>query len=159
MREELRRRIPKTRGWYTGTILGILVIVGCIILLIWRSMQAESPQRVVEKALEAARADNVAGVRAVLTPTSMSEPAAETWLEQFSTVLARPEVEIRDVNLLRDAATVRIGVPHRSLAGGTETTEVGVRTLRVDNEWRIDLPSTMASANPQFWQALAAEGR
>jgi len=159
MREELRRKIPKTRGWYTGTILGILAIVGVILWLVWRSMQAESPQRAVEAAIEAARAKNTAGVAALLTPGSMVEPAAQNWLQQFSTVMARPDVTITDVDLLRNQANVRVAVPHRGLSGGTETTQVSVKAVRVDDEWRIDLPGTMASANPQFWQVLAAEGR
>ena len=28
MRDVLRRKLPKTRGWYTGIILGILAKIG-----------------------------------------------------------------------------------------------------------------------------------
>jgi hypothetical protein len=157
MREELRRKIPKTSGWYTGSILGILAVIGLVIWLVWRSAQAESPQRAVQAALEAARAKNVAGVGALLTPDSMSDPAAPHWLEQFAIVLGRPGVAITDVALLRDEANVSVAVPHPGVSGGTTTATIVVKTVRVHNQWRIDLPTSMASANLQFWQALAGE--
>ncbi|MBM3501715.1 MAG: hypothetical protein FJX74_23930, partial [Armatimonadetes bacterium] len=113
MRRELRRRLPKTTGCYTGIILAILVIVGVVVWLVWRSMQAESPERTVEAAIEAARGGNVTAVGALLTPESMMEPAAQTWLQQFSIALGRPNVAIRDVDLLRDRANVKVGIPHR----------------------------------------------
>jgi len=157
MREELRRKLPKTRGWYTGSIVGILAIIGVVVWLVWRSMQAESPERSVKAAIEAAQAGDVAGVSALLTPESMVEPAAQTWAEQFSAALSRPGVAISDVDLLRDRANVKVGVPHRGSTGQMVTDQVCIKTARVGKAWLIDLPGTMATASPQFWQAIAAE--
>jgi hypothetical protein len=157
MREALRRRIPKTRGWYTGTILAILAAIGLIIWLIWRSVQAQSPQRVVETAIEAARGKNVAAMGALLTGDSMSDPAAQTWLTNLTAALGREGVAITDVDILRDQANVSVGIPHRGTTGGTQVTQVTVKAARIEGQWLIDLPNTMASTNLQFWLSIAAE--
>jgi len=159
MRRELRRRLPKTTGCYTGIILGILAVVGLVVWLVWRSMQAESPQHTVEAAIEAAQAGNVAGVGALLTPESLLDPASQTWLAQFTAALGRPGVDISDVDLLRDRANVKVGIPHRGSTGAPEVTEVSLKAVRLNEAWLIDLPGTMASVGLQFWQAIAAEGR
>jgi len=158
MREILRKKLPKTRGWYTGIILGILAVVGVVVWLIWRSMMAESPQRTVNVAIEAARASDAAGLRALLSAESVANPMLDGWLKQFTAALAKPGVRISDVNILRDHATVKVAVPHQGATGGMETTDVGIRTVRSEEGWLIDLQGTMASANIQFWEAVAAEG-
>lgn len=157
MREELRRRLPRTRGWYTGIILGILALIGIIVLIIWRSLQAESPERTVKAAIEAARAGDTTSMRQLLSPESLMNPSAEDWLKQLSAALARSGVMIADVDILRDDATVHVLVPHRSPTGAPRTTDVGVKTVRSEAGWLIDLQQTMASANPQFWLAIVAE--
>jgi hypothetical protein len=159
MRDVLRRKLPKTRGWYTGIILGILAIIALVVWLIWRSMEAESPERTVETAIEAARSGDLFTLRGCLSETSLANSALEAWLPQFAAALARPGVLITEVNILRDAATVNVSVPHRGAAGGEERTEVAVKTVRgaEAKQWLIDLEPTMASQNLQFWQAVALE--
>ena len=154
MREELRRRIPRTRGWYTGILLGIVALIGAIVLLIWRSLQAESPERTVKAAMEAAQRGDISSIRALLSPESLMNPSAEEWLKQLSAALAKPGAGIADVDILRDNATVHVLVPHRGPTGGIKVTDVGVKTTRSEQGWLIDLQQTMASANPQFWLAI-----
>jgi len=159
MRDVLRRKLPKTRGWYTGIILGILALIVLVVWLIWRSMQAESPQRTVEAAIEAARSGDMVALRGCLGEASLANSAVEAWLPQFAAALARPGVLITEVNVLREAATVKVSVPHRGPTGSEERTEVAVKTLRGTGEkqWLIDLEPTMASQNLQFWEAVALE--
>ena len=159
MRDVLRRKLPKTRGWYPGIILGILALIALVVWLIWRSMAAESPQRTVEAAIEAARSGDMVTLRGCLSQASLANSAAEAWLPQFAAALARPGALITEVDILREVATVKVSVPHRGATGGEERTEVSVKTVRgaEGKQWRIDLEPTMASQNLQFWQAVALE--
>ena len=157
MREALRRKLPKTRGWYTGLILAILVVIGVIVWLVWGSVLAESPRRTVSAAIDAARGGNLVGLGALLSPESVANPGAEGWLKQLAAALARPGVRITDVEILRKVGSVKVSVPHRGASGGQERTEISVNTVRSDEGWLIDLEATMASQNLQFWMAVAAE--
>ncbi|MBM3472571.1 MAG: hypothetical protein FJX75_04765 [Armatimonadetes bacterium] len=157
MRDVLRRKLPKTRGWYTGIILGILALIALIVWLIWRSMMAESPQRTVEAAIDASRTSDLVALRQCLSAESLAHPGTEGWLKQFAAALARQGVEITEVDILREAATVVVSVPHRGATGGQERTEVAVKLVRQRDIWLIDLEPTMASQNLQFWQAVALE--
>jgi len=156
MREELRRRIPKTRGWATGIIIGILAIVGVVAYLIYRAAVLDTPKHMVTRVIVAARAGDQTAVKAALTPDSLSDPAAEGWLKQLTTVLARPGVEVSDVATVGDDSTVKIAVPRQSATGTLEPLEVGVRTKRGEGGWKIDLPGTM-SVNSQLWIQMAGE--
>jgi len=54
---------------------------------------------------------------------------------------------------------VRVGVPYRGGSGAMQNAEVNVKTVRLEGVWLIDLVGTRASQSPQFWGAIAAEGR
>jgi hypothetical protein len=157
MREELRRRLPKTRGWYTGIVVGIIVAVGALAFIIWHWVLSDNPGKVVNTVIAAARVGDEGSIRASLTPASLKNPMLDGWLEQFAAALKRKDVRVSDVAIVGDDATVLVAVPHRGGTGTMVPTDVGVKTERVDGAWKIDLAGTMASANPQFWLAVASE--
>jgi hypothetical protein len=157
MREELRRKLPKTRGWYTGIVVGIIVVVGAVVFIVWHWVLSDNPGRIGNAVIVAARDGDEASMRASLTPASLQNPNADGWLKQFAAALKKSDVRVSDVAIVGDNATVLVAVPHRGGTGTMVTTDVGVKTVRVDGAWKIDLVETMASANPQFWIAVAAE--
>jgi len=155
MRAELRKQIPRTRGCGPAIILAIILVVAGGGVLLWNWVQ-NTPSRMVQKAIAAARQSGEPGLKPFMTPESLANPSSEAWLRQLvqafkcTTMLKREEV-------VGDEGTAHVLVTQRAVGNLAPQTDLGVRAVRSkDKGWLIELEPTMASVSPQFWLALAA---
>jgi hypothetical protein len=139
-------------------VVGAVALLAVVGFLFHRYVMSDSPKNVVTVARTAAMRGEESGLRDCILPESLGDPASGNWVKQLSIALAKPETQIVRADVVGDDATVRIAVPHKGVTGAATRTEVGITTRRTEDGWKIDLQATMASANPQFWLAIAEEG-
>ncbi len=155
MRSELRKQVPHLGGCGPAIILGaaVLAVVGGFFL--WKWVQ-NSPTKMVQAAMRAAHRDGAAGLRPFLTPESSLGPSAEQWTGQLVQVF-RTTAVLKNEEVTGDEATVHVLIVQRPGGGVDATSDLGVKTVRSpERGWLIDLPATIASVTPQFWQSLPA---
>jgi hypothetical protein len=154
MREELRRRLPKTTGWGIGIVLGLMVILLAIAYAVYHFAVADSPSAMIQSFMTAARDNDLEGMRGLLTEDSKQSPSCERWLGQLAVALGKRKAVMKNADMLGDRATVHVLVEHRSASGDRASTDVGIETIRTKEGWQVNLERTMASVPHQFWTTI-----
>ena len=154
MREELRRRLPKTTGWGIGIVLGLMVILLAITFAVYHFAVADSPSAMIQSFMAAARDNDLERMRGFLTEESKHNPSCQRWLGQLAIALGKRNAVMKNADMLGERATVHVLVEHRSGSGGRASTDVGVETVRTSEGWQVNLERTMASVPHQFWTTI-----
>ncbi len=154
MREELRRRLPRTRGWGIGVVVGLMVILVVITFVIYHYAVADTPSKMIQSFMTAARDNDLEKMKGFLTEDSRTNPACQRWLEQLAAALGRRKAVMRNADMLGDRATVHVLVEHRAGSGEMVATDVGVETIRAEEGWLVDLEATIGSVPHQFWSTI-----
>lgn len=154
MREELRRRLPRTRGWGIGVVVGLMVVLLIITFIVYHYAVADSPSAMIQAFMAAARDNDLEKMRTFLTEESKANPLCQRWLEQLAVALGKRTAVMQSADMLGDRATVHVLVEHRSGSGEMVATDVGVDTIRGEAGWQVNLEKTMASVPHQFWTTI-----
>ncbi len=154
MREELRRRLPKTTGWGIGIVLGLMVILLAIAFAVYHFVVADSPAAMVQSFMAAARDNDLERMSGFLTEESKQSPSCQRWLGQLAVALGKRNAVMKNADMLGDRATVHVLVEHRSASGDRVSTDVGIDTVRNKQGWQVNLERTMASVPHQFWTTI-----
>ncbi len=154
MRAELRKKIPKTRGCGAAIILAIIVVVVGGGVLLWNWVQ-NTPARMVQKAVAAAKQSGETGLRPFMTPESLTNPSSEAWLKELAQAF-KCTTMLKKEEVVGDEGTVHVLIIQRAVGNLAPQTDLGVRAVRSKGkDWLIELDATMASVGPQFWLSLA----
>lgn len=154
MREELRRRLPHTRGWGIGVVVGLMVILMAVTFVIYHYAVADSPSKMIQSFMAAARDSDLDKMKGYLTEDSKNDPSCQRWLEQLAVALGKRQAVMKRADMLGDRATVHVLVMHRAGSGETVATDLGVETVRAEEGWQVNLQKTMASVPHQFWTTI-----
>jgi hypothetical protein len=154
MREELRRKLPHTTACGVGVVVGLMVTLMAITFVIYHYAVADSPSKMIQSFMAAARDDDLAKMRGFLTEDSKQNPACQRWLQQLAIALGKRQAVMKNADMLGDRATVHVLVMHRAGSGEPVATDVGVETVRAEEGWQVNLEKTMASVPHQFWTTI-----
>lgn len=154
MREELRRKLPRTRGWATGIVIGLMLVLLAITYVVYHYAVADSPSRMVQSFMADARDSDLQAMRGHLIDESKTSPTCDRWLGQLAIALGKRKAVMKEADILGDRATVHVLVMHRSGSGEMVSTDLGVETIRGEEGWQVDLEETMGSVPHQFWTTI-----
>ncbi len=159
MREELRRRLPRIQAWGPFIVVAGVVILAGGGFAAWKLLLSDSPTKMVNSVIRAAREGDPERIRRSVTEESLSDPESDLWLDLLTGPLTKPETVVVDDSIMGDIATVFVSVTHRTGSGAMTTTRVPVHTERRRKGWQIDLKETMSTTNLQIWITVQTEAR